>query len=365
MEEELSHSFPRAPTITLKILGDRKDLRTKWLDEKNKLIRTYQLKKFLVGAFGSNIPWSIISTTKAYQVRAVNAVLTALIAMAGQGTVARTVRKMENNIFSDPGELEHDVDKIRQIIAYYDTLTVENNTKDIQLIEKLDKTKFESTGKSNLANDVETYFETIVALEEEMQSIHKMTNFANVSKCAKELSKIDILRSPMSTLRLVELTFEDFREQMKDICHTIEIQGSHEDYDRSSINSIAATPQKPGQQITMSEGQLKDILSQVARQTSSSRNTRGRSPSANSDRRRFASSKSPSRSNSQNSGGRGYNNRRDRSRSRDRSSSNGRRYNNNSTHAVEMSTQDQDSLDENAQLVLDTFMTVWDAAADK
>jgi hypothetical protein len=63
------------------------------------------------------------------------------------------VRKIENNKLTDPPILAEDVDKVRSIIAYYDSLTIENNTKDIDLLKLLEEIKFDSTGKNNLSND--------------------------------------------------------------------------------------------------------------------------------------------------------------------------------------------------------------------
>ena len=69
------------------------------------------------------------------------------------------MRKIENIKLTDPPILDEDVDKVRSIIAYYDSLTMDNNTKDIDLLKLLEEIKFDSTGKNNLSNDVTEYFE--------------------------------------------------------------------------------------------------------------------------------------------------------------------------------------------------------------
>jgi hypothetical protein len=64
------------------------------------------------------------------------------------------LRKIENNKLTDPPILAEDVDKVRSIIAYNDSLTVDNN-----ILKLLEEIKFDSTGKNNLSNDVTEYFE--------------------------------------------------------------------------------------------------------------------------------------------------------------------------------------------------------------
>jgi len=64
------------------------------------------------------------------------------------------VRKIENNKLTDPPILAEDVDKVRSIIAYNDSLTVDNN-----ILKLWEEIKFDSAGKNNLSNDVTEYFE--------------------------------------------------------------------------------------------------------------------------------------------------------------------------------------------------------------
>ena len=94
--------------------------------------------------------------------------------MAGAQTVRSYVRKIENNKLTDPPILGEDVDKVRSIIAYYDSLTMDNNTKD--LLKLLEEIKFDSTGKNNLSNDVTEYFEKISKNQEDMQPQDRMSN---------------------------------------------------------------------------------------------------------------------------------------------------------------------------------------------
>ena len=79
---------------------------------------------------------------------------TILVEMAGAQTVRSCVRKIENNKLTDPPILAEDVDKVRSIIAYNDSLTVDNN-----ILKLWKEIKFDSTGKNNLSNDVTEYFE--------------------------------------------------------------------------------------------------------------------------------------------------------------------------------------------------------------
>ena len=64
------------------------------------------------------------------------------------------MRKIENNKLTDPPILAEDVDKVRSIIAYNDSLTVDNN-----ILKLWEEIKFDSAGKNNLSNDVTEYFE--------------------------------------------------------------------------------------------------------------------------------------------------------------------------------------------------------------
>ena len=53
--------------------------------------------------------------------------------------------------------------------SYYDQLTIDNNTKDVELLRLLQGIKFESTGKTN---------------QDETQPEHKMSNFQGVAMCS-------------------------------------------------------------------------------------------------------------------------------------------------------------------------------------
>ena len=68
--------------------------------------------------------------------------------------MAGAQRKIENNKLTDPPILAEDVDKVRSIIAYNDSLTVDNN-----ILKLWKEIKFDSTGKNNLSNDVTEYFD--------------------------------------------------------------------------------------------------------------------------------------------------------------------------------------------------------------
>ena len=120
--------------IDLKINGNKRDSKTDWEDARNRIFRACAIQTFVTGAVGSNIPWSIVPERKRDQERGVNQALDVLVGMAGSPTVRTVIRNIENNRLTNPPLHAEDVDKIRQIIHYYDQLTGDNNTKDIELL---------------------------------------------------------------------------------------------------------------------------------------------------------------------------------------------------------------------------------------
>jgi len=356
--------------IDLKINGNKRDSKTDWEDARNRIFRACAIQTFVTGAVGSNIPWSIVPERKRDQERGVNQALDVLVGMAGSPTVRTVIRNIENNRLTNPPLHAEDVDKIRQIIHYYDQLTGDNNTKDIELLRLLQGIKFESTGKTNLAVDAVTYFEKIAKNQDEMQAEHKMSNFQSVSMCSTHLSQmIPSLRSPMSTLRLMEMTFAQLRDSVDEICQNIEVhKGHHYDYEMSS-NSTASSSQR-GNLVTISPDQLKGVMMTAVQQSRSnyrggSNRSTSRGESAN-DRRR-SRSRSPYRGTDQF-------NQRGRSRSSDRQG--GSSFSNkrgkqlqfarsaNSTQAVE-TCSDNDENDNDAELVDSVLGGYFDGWASK
>ena len=332
--------------IDLKINGNKRDSRTDWEDARNKIVRTCAIQVFLTGGVGSIIPWSIVPERRREQERGINLALNLLVEMAGSPTVRTFIRNIENNRLTNPPLLAEDVDKIRQIVHYYDQLTADNNTKDIELLRLLQGIKFESTGKTNLAVDVVTYFEKIAKNQDETQPEHKMSNFQSVSMCSAHLSQvIPSLRSPMSNLRLMEMTFAQLRDSVDEICQNIEVhKGHHYDYEMSS-NSTTSSSQRENL-VTISPDQLKGVMMTAvkhSRDTGRSAFREGR----NSDSQRRSKSRSPSRFSSSSRG---------RSRSNDRQSQG--MYSNkkgkhlqfassaNSTQAVEAQSEDDENSDD-------------------
>jgi hypothetical protein len=147
-------------------MGNKRDSRTEWEDARNKIARHHVIQPFLAGAVGTNIPWSIVPERKRDQEKGINLAFTILVDMAGSQTVRSFIRKIENNNLTNPPVLAEDVDKVRRIFAYYDEITIDNNTKDTELIRQLAGIKFDSTGKGNLSIDVNDYFERISKIQE-------------------------------------------------------------------------------------------------------------------------------------------------------------------------------------------------------
>ena len=279
--------------IDLKINGNKRDSRTDWEDARNKIVRTCAIQVFLTGVVGSIIPWSIVPERRREQERGINLALNLLVEMAGSPTVRTFIRNIENNRLTNPPLLAEDVDKIRQIVHYYDQLTTDNNTKDIELLRLLQGIKFESTGKTNLAVDVVTYFEKIAKNQDETQPEHKMSNFQSVAMCSAHLSQvIPSLRSPMSNLRLMDMNFAQLRDSVDEICQNIEVHKGHH-YD-NEISSNSTSKSQRDELITISSDQLKGVIMTAVkhfRDAGRSTHRGGRS----SESRGVSKSRSPSR----------------------------------------------------------------------
>ena len=268
--------------IVLKINGNKRDSKTEWEDARNKITRNCAIQAFL-GAVGSNIPWSLVPERKREQERGINTAFTILVEMAGAQTVRSYVRKIENNKLTDPPILAEDVDKVRSIIAYYDSLTMDNNTKDIDLLKLLEEIKFDSTGKNNLSNDVTEYFEKISKNQEDMQPQHRMSNFQSVKMCSGHLSRfIPSLRGPLSNLDLLSITFEELRIAVDAICQTMEVHGGHH-YDNDVSSNSTALSSRPEEMITISPSRLKDAMMTVVKQSRNSARSDFRGNSYRSD----------------------------------------------------------------------------------
>jgi len=126
----------------------------------------------------------------------------------------------------------------RQLFIFYDGITARNDTKDVDLKKKLSSLRFDSTGRANLQTDVTTYFERIVHIQEEMQEIHRMSNFELVQMCSIELTKsIPALKAGMTTVNLSTISFDEMRRVTLSMCHNAEIYGGHDVNDNSSSNS--------------------------------------------------------------------------------------------------------------------------------
>ena len=235
MADESFSAVSRTPTVTLQFKNDRRDSSTEWVDVKNLLLRHYQLKEVIAGAVGFNIGWSADASAKREQARNVSFVLTALIKMSTSRSV---VQKIESNNYADARRLEEDVDKFRQLFIFYDGITERNDTRDVDLKKKLSSLRFDSTGRANLQTDVTTYFERIVHIQEEMQEIHRMSNFELVQMCSIELTKsIPALKAGMTTVNLSTISFDEMRRVTLSMCHNAEIYGGHDVNDNSSSNS--------------------------------------------------------------------------------------------------------------------------------
>lgn len=281
--------------IDLAIQGNKRDSRTDWEDARNKIERTCNIKLFLAGAVGSIIPWSIVPDRKREQERGINMALNVLVEMAGSPTVRTVIRNIENDRLTDPPILAEDVDKIRQIVHYYDQLTMDNNTKDTELLRLLQGIKFESTGRTNLAVDVVTYFEKIAKNQNEMQAQHRMSNFRSVEMCSSHLVKeIPSLRSPMSNLRLMDMTFAQLRDGVDEICQNIEVhKGHHHDNDISSNSTMSSSSSE--KEISMTPSRLRDVVMNAVKETRNGKRSSHYGPSREERRNGRSQSKSPSR----------------------------------------------------------------------
>jgi len=383
MADESFSTFSRAPAVTLQFKNDRRDSSTEWMDVKNLLLRHYQLKEVIAGGVGYNIGWSADAIAKREQTRNVSFVLTALIRMSEKSPTLRSVvRKIESNNFTDARLLEEDVDKIRQLFIYYDEITERNDTKDVDLKKKLNTLRFDSTGRANLQTDVTTYFERIVHIQEEMQQIHRMSNFELVQMCSTELTKsIPALKAGMTTLNLSTISFDEMQRVTLSMCHNVEIYDGHDVHDNSFSNSTLQTPQ-PNKMLSMTSDQFQSAMRAVANGDSRSRDfrdhdrsSRGRTPprgpyndggSSNyNGRSNRGRSQSPGSNRSRRrSRSRSQDNR--RSSSRDRERSNRPRYYSNSTMSASNSTmsasvESVDFLASNPELrsELDKFLSNW------
>ena len=358
--------------IVLRILGNKRDSKTEWQDARNKVTRTCNIHSLLTGEVGDVIPWSIVPERRRDQEKGVNLALSTFIDMAGSPTVRNYVRKIENNEVTEPPLLAADVDKIKQIIKYYNDLTASNNTKDTTLLELLKHIKFESTGKNNLSNDIIAYFEKVVRNQEETQVAHRMSEFQSVQMCSSHLSQsIPSLRAPMSHLKLTTLTFDELRESIEEICASMEIHGGHHHDHEASTNSTTSSSHSE-KAISISPNQLKEVVMSAVKQSRESgraeyQGNSFRDRGQYTDNRRRSKSKSPSRS----SRSPGRNNQRGRSRSND-SQSRGRFSNKrarqlhfspstNSTQVAGQFSEEGGSDNDNALVdsVLDSYFHGW------
>jgi hypothetical protein len=210
------------PTI-YKIFGEQTDSSVVWQDQRTSLLRTHQLTQLVSGAANDPILWHVGAATERAQRSGVAASLSALVLMAGSSDIREHIRDVEKNNIPLPGgaagavmDLSQDVDKIRYILDYYDTLTQPSDDKDTKLLLQRDEIKYESTGKSNLTKDVKALFQKFKAVELEMQDHVKLGSFQAISKCSKILAKsIPALRTVINSLPLSTriYSFDQFCKQ--------------------------------------------------------------------------------------------------------------------------------------------------------
>lgn len=350
--------------ITLKIMGNKRDSRTEWEDARNKIARHHVIQPFLAGAVGTNIPWSIVPERRRDQERGINLAFTILVDMAGSQTVRSFIRKIENNNLTNPPVLAEDVDKVRRIFAYYDEITIDNNTKDTELIRQLAGIKFDSTGKGNLSIDVNDYFERISKNQEDTQLQHRMSDFQSEKTCSAHLSKyISSLRSPLSTINLMTMTFDELRTALNDICQNIEVHEGHQHDDDISSNSTSSSS-RAEELIAVTPSKLKDAIMNVVRKVRDGDRSNNRRdsiyrPRDSSENRGRSKSKSPIRFQQRG---------RSRSQSNDRSSSGGKKWrklkfagSTNSTQAVEGHFENDEDDDDNGLIdgLIDGHFDEW------
>ena len=122
-----------------------------------------------------------------------------------------------------------------------------------------------------------------------------MIEFQSVAMCSSHLVKeIPSLRSPMSNLRLMDMTFAQLRDGVDEICQNIEVhKGHHHDNDISSNSTMSSSSSE--KEISMTPSRLRDVVMNAVKETRNGKRSSHYGPSREERRNGRSQSKSPSR----------------------------------------------------------------------